>query len=77
MAAIRKYAVCARGVLGVFSQNAVGWRFLPWVQRSPSRKDWPTAEAALPRWAGDARIIEAETPEAAVAIYTQRTGRPL
>jgi hypothetical protein len=63
------YAVCSKGILGGFSKNPFGWRFLPWVQRSPSRKNWPTREAALPRWAKDARIIEANSPEEAMQRF--------
>jgi len=32
---------------GIVRQNVNGWRFIPHFQASPSRKGWPTPEAAL------------------------------
>jgi len=34
-------------MLGSLRKHADGWRFIPSFQRSPSRKGWPTAQAAL------------------------------
>lgn len=63
------FAVAARGVLGAFTSNHLGWRFIPWCQHSPSRKHWESPEEALPRWASDASIIRAESAKDALAMY--------
>lgn len=34
-------------ILGYVRLHADGWRFVPHFQSSPSRKGWPTADAAL------------------------------
>lgn len=77
-----KFAVCDRGVLGAFMRFETGpyvgmWRFIPWVQRQPSRKNWPTAFQALPRWAKDADIIDATDAAAALRAYGENTNRTL
>ena len=71
------FAVCSKGIVGKFTVSPNGFRFVPWVQRSPSRKDHPTPYSALPRWARDCRIIEAESADNAISIYAQRRGRTL
>lgn len=72
-----KFAVTQKGILGAFHESPQGWRFVPWCQHQPSRKHWPTAEAALPRWAAEARIVEATDAQAAMRYYQQQIGRPL
>jgi hypothetical protein len=64
-----KFAVTERGILGAFHESPQGVRFIPWCQHQPSRKHWPTVEAALPRWASRARIIEAPDAPNAIEIY--------
>jgi hypothetical protein len=42
-----------KGVWGKVVQYPTGWRFLPWTDaHKRSRKAWPTAEAAVPRYVG-------------------------
>lgn len=39
-------------LLGTIFENSQGWRFIPNISgRATSRKAWPTANAAIPRWA--------------------------
>ena len=39
-------------ILGNLVSYPDGWRFLPQTDaHKPSRKAWPTPEAAIPRWA--------------------------
>jgi len=64
-----KFVVTDRGVLGVCVNSPFGWRFLPWVQHSPSRKAWPSASASLPRWAKGAQIIDAQDASQATKLY--------
>lgn len=43
-----------------------GWRFYPHVAgRARSRKAWPTAEQAVPRWVGVHKLVEATVPSSA------------
>jgi hypothetical protein len=55
-----------RFVIGAFAQQGIGWRFIPYDQHMPSRRAWPTPEAALPRWAKTAAIVQAENVSEAV-----------
>ena len=73
-----KFVVTERGILGVVTQIAIpgnevhglnGYRFVPWVQHSPSRKVWPTIEGCIPRWAKGATIVEATNAQAALAQF--------
>ncbi len=47
-------------ILGRLTYHRDGWRFLPAFQRAPSRRGWPTPDAALKtyriRLNGEARI---------------------
>lgn len=39
-------------ILGRLTKSSLGWRFYPWAcNRRESRRFWPTAEEAIPRWA--------------------------
>lgn len=61
-----KFAITVDGVLGTLSQFpmtaapgvAGKWQFLPRIQNRPSRKAWDTPQAALPRWARSAVIVD-------------------
>lgn len=38
-------------ILGRLTKSSRGWRFYPWMDtHRPSRRYWPTAEEAIPRW---------------------------
>lgn len=49
----------SRMLIGAINCNALGYKFLPFTcAHQPSRKRWPTPEAAVPRWVGKYRLIE-------------------
>ena len=58
------------GTFAVVTKNrqrfVIGWRFIPYDLHMPSRRAWPTPEAALPRWAKTAAIVQAENVSEAV-----------
>ncbi len=43
--------------VGAVNKETDGWRFIPWTDsHKPSRKGWPTATAAIPRWVGKFKL---------------------
>ena len=43
--------------VGSVHKDTDGWRFIPWTDsHKPSRKGWPTATAAIPRWVGKFKL---------------------
>lgn len=54
-----KAAIKNKQIVGVFQENANGWKFIPMsAAHTPSRKRWPSPEKALPSWAKGAYVIE-------------------
>lgn len=54
-----KAAIKNKQIVGVFQENANGWKFIPMsAAHTPSRKSWPSPEKALPIWAKGAYVIE-------------------
>lgn len=74
IAQVTKYAVTDRGVVGFFVQTKYGFRFIPFDQHAVSRKHWPSAEAAMPRWAKGAMIVEANGMDDAAKKYAAHVG---